>query len=405
MGMGCRVTSRIDVVVVLAMVTCAGGAVEANAQAEPERQQFQAFGALAGKLPGSAGAWAMFSGDGKRILTGDLFEVRVWDSATLRPMTEPLRHSGGIIPLGDARISDNGKMVVTVGSDGTARIWDANTGAPLQVLRHRDDGIRFARFSPDATRILTGGQDGQAKLWDVRTGREMLNLPLRGNVIYAVFSPDGTKILTISDRPKKDDRDWLEFEEACLWDAATGHNIQRHNVVDAFWPQPAAFSPDGTKFVTPLDDKSVIVWDTRTGKHLVSVDAWTMVGETRVVSFGPKGEGLLTSAGFGVRLFSAQSGERIAEFKVRGDPAQAIFSPDGGRILTAGKPGQVELWDAANGKALGFLQLPGRPVKDEQLPDFDIPAIAFSPDGSEILVGDRVANVTTVWKLAKAPQK
>ena len=104
--------------------------------------------------------------------------------------------------------------------------------------------VNSAVFSPDGTRIVTVSSDKTARLWDAATG-ELLHV-LQGHesifVYSAVFSPDGTRIVTASS-----DR------TARLWDAATGellHVLQGHeNSVNS-----AVFSPDGTRIVTASDD-------------------------------------------------------------------------------------------------------------------------------------------------------
>jgi WD40 repeat protein len=55
--------------------------------------------------------------------------------------------------------------VLTASADGTARVWDAQTGQPLTLpLEHRG-GVASAEFSPDGRRVLTAS--GEARLWDV----------------------------------------------------------------------------------------------------------------------------------------------------------------------------------------------------------------------------------------------
>ena len=45
--------------------------------------------------------------------------------------------------------------MVTASLDGTARIWDADSGAPLAILRGHGDVVVSAAFSPDGERVVT----------------------------------------------------------------------------------------------------------------------------------------------------------------------------------------------------------------------------------------------------------
>src|SRR5262249_39838640 len=69
--------------------------------------------------------------------------------------------------------SPDGKTVLTGSRDGTARLWDVQTGANLHTLSYQLDWVGDAIFSPDGKTILTGGLDGTAQLWDVQTGKRL----------------------------------------------------------------------------------------------------------------------------------------------------------------------------------------------------------------------------------------
>ncbi len=96
----------------------------------------------------------------------------------------------------------------------------------------------------------------------------------------------------------------------------------------------AASSPDGSRIVTASLDHTARLWDSE-GKHLA-----VLVGHTAEVR-------------------------------------HAAFSPDGSCIVTTSDDGTARLWDS-EGKQLAVL-VPGGGL-----------FAAFSPDGSRILLGDRV---------------
>jgi tetratricopeptide (TPR) repeat protein/tRNA A-37 threonylcarbamoyl transferase component Bud32 len=191
-----------------------------------------------------------------------------------------------------ASYSPDGTRIITASPDGTAKVWDAKTGAEILTLKGHENWVYWATFSPDGTRIVTASQD-TVKVWDARTGAEALTL--KGHtaaVRSAMFSPDGTRIVTASDDVT-----------AKVWDARTGAEIltlkgHTKNV----WS--AMFSPDGTRIVTASLDRTARVWDARTGAETL-----TLKGHTNMV-------------------FSA------------------MFSPDGTRIVTGCADGTARVWDA-----------------------------------------------------------
>src|SRR5262249_59486332 len=68
-----------------------------------------------------------------------------------------------------------GRLVLSASDDGTARVWEAQTGKLRFVLKHQDY-ITRASFSSDGRRIVTASQDRTAKVWDARTGTDIATL-------------------------------------------------------------------------------------------------------------------------------------------------------------------------------------------------------------------------------------
>jgi len=66
-----------------------------------------------------------------------------------------------------AAFSGDGKRVVTASSDKTARIWDADSGKEIAVLKGHDDSVSRAAFSGDGKRVVTASDDNTARIWDV----------------------------------------------------------------------------------------------------------------------------------------------------------------------------------------------------------------------------------------------
>ena len=65
---------------------------------------------------------------------------------------------------------------MTASWDGTAKVWDARTGAEILTLKGHTGPVISASFSPDGSRIVTASRDRTAKVWDAATGAEVLTL-------------------------------------------------------------------------------------------------------------------------------------------------------------------------------------------------------------------------------------
>ena len=97
------------------------------------------------------------------------------------------------------RVSPDGKRVVTASFDGTARIWNADSGQWLATLTGHQGIVWDAAFSPDGKRIVTASADNSVRVWDAITGEPLVVLTGSTDWVFtAAFSPDGTHIVTAS---------------------------------------------------------------------------------------------------------------------------------------------------------------------------------------------------------------
>jgi WD40 repeat protein len=144
-------------------------------------------------------------------------------------------------------------------------VWDVATGASLTELKgNTDPAVNLhtypflpnwsASFSPDGTRIVTLSWDYIARVWDAESGAGLSEL--KGHtqaVLSASFSPDGTRIVTASGDGT-----------ARVWDAVTGASLAELKWHDEHWNAwlAASFSPDGKRIVTTsMMDETARVWD------------------------------------------------------------------------------------------------------------------------------------------------
>jgi len=56
---------------------------------------------------------------------------------------------------------------VTSSLDKSARVWDAQIGAPLATFLTDGSEVQSAAFSPDGKRMVAASFDGVARIWDL----------------------------------------------------------------------------------------------------------------------------------------------------------------------------------------------------------------------------------------------
>jgi WD40 repeat protein len=230
---------------------------------------------------------AALSPDGETALTSsDDHTAQLWETATGKRRGLPMQHDGRIVV---AVFSPDGKNLLTATSD-TARLWDCATGKPRGTPLQHHGGVRVATFSMDGTKALTGSNDGRVQLWDATTG-QALHAPLKhGSPITVVASsPNGRLFLTGTINGT-----------AYLRDSATGESrgapLQHDAPVLA-----AAFNPDGKIVLTGSDDHLAQLWETGTGRRLG--EPLKHKDKVTIVKFSPDGRVALTGSWDGATRF------------------------------------------------------------------------------------------------------
>src|SRR5438874_13292901 len=88
-----------------------------------------------------------------------------------------------------AQFSPDGKRIATAAHDGTARLWDAQTGEPLTGVLKHDSQVDSVRFSADGKKIATASKDGAARVWDAQTGQLLKQFTSKFGGLGSATSP------------------------------------------------------------------------------------------------------------------------------------------------------------------------------------------------------------------------
>ncbi len=163
--------------------------------------------------PGMLITDATFSPGGRQVaIFSALGRPEIWDTGR-RKRVAKLKYpdTAGVVGPLKGRYSPDGRSIVTGGSDGVARVFNARTGRQEYAFRGHDGVVAGAAFSRDGQRALSFGFDGTARVWGPGGGELLALRGHDGSVTSAEFSPDGDRIVTGgADRTVR------------VWDAQTG---------------------------------------------------------------------------------------------------------------------------------------------------------------------------------------
>ncbi|WNG25631.1 hypothetical protein F0U62_17610 [Cystobacter fuscus] len=316
-----------------------------------------------------------FSPDGTKVLTVSKDNtVRIWrihgdphpPFFDLETNTSP-----------SATPSPDGSLIV-IATNNTAAIWRIEDKKQLAVLPDHKALVNSAVFSPDGTQILTASDDGSARLWRADgTGTPLVIQHSRQALTSAIFSPDGTHVLTVSS------------STARLWRANGEATSFVFPSPGKDYP-PAIFSPDGTHVLIISDDNIIRLWPiSDSGPTIVFSDHQ---GKVNTAVFSPDGSRLLiASADRTVRLWSIHGTDKSIALSGHTDEVNsAAFSSDGAFVLTASDDNTAILWRTDNGKELH--RYPGH--------QSEVFSAEFTPDGTRLITtsGD---GTTRLWPTDK----
>ncbi len=332
-----------------------------------------------------------FSPDGHTLMTIGGKEASLWDTASGK-LKQTLRGHAGNIRA--ATFSHDGNTIATASDDGTAKLWNPETGQVKATLdaynvkkyaRWRVVSRLLARaevlvsFSADGKRVLTAAHDQLTRLWDAKTGRliAVMSKNFRGK-----FSPSGRFIFTQRS----------DFTGTELWEAETGKlKVTMEGGDAAFSPNEqwlgfigyqgkrgllnlntlqvekplslnlndfvtwTGFSPDSETFVlaSGLHQHTAALVDTSAGTviadiPIVAKEGFDFVSDylkyAEQLSFHPSSRFLMGANQKLVRFWDTKSGQPITVINEARDPA--AFSGNGKFLVTTDKDKKsLSLWD------------------------------------------------------------
>jgi WD40 repeat protein len=363
--------------------------------------------------------FAQFLPDNQRLLTAAADgRLRVWQADEGRLLAESPSLNGRILTV---HWNDAGNRVVASAYPTNVVIWrPAEKVTELYILPHSNSVIS-ARLSPDGRFVVTADSDGIARVWDATTRRLLsdrlfsrdYSLTMSRDMLlnfYRASKQDDAPAQTATQAEPADSSgvafpSWFyDFPESRVWQGMPLTNVALTNSemrnylkhvawrvasVATLW---AEYSPDGKRIATASMDGTGRLWEAETGKELTP--ALTHLGPVHHIEFNRAGTRVATaSADHTARIWDATNRRPVTGSLAHNEPVEsAHFSPDGRKLVTVTSGGSLQVWDVVT----------GLPLMDPWAYGCAINEVAFSPDSQHLITGSE-DGYARLWELASPP--
>lgn len=276
--------------------------------------------------------YAVFSPDGKTIVSGSRNGITVWNLQT-HELSFQLRFADAEI-VGFA-FNPKGTVFGAGLSDGRIAFWDTNTWKLLQVLQDPNDSVTGLSWSPDGF-VFASTSMNKMTVWDINAGIPLCAIEKPED--YGVdIGWEGEQAIIASSALDLRSHDY----KIVLSDVATGKQL---SVLDGHTDRlrGTVWSPDGSMLASGSVDGKVIVWNAKTGEQLLVLSDISGGG----LDWSPDSKMLITGSSNGsMVIWDVSSGKQIQT--IDSTTGAAVWSPEGDVVaIIAG--GTITLWEIGN---------------------------------------------------------
>ncbi|BAZ00951.1 protein kinase [Tolypothrix tenuis PCC 7101] len=195
------------------------------------------------------------------------------------------------------------------------------------------------------------------------------------------ISPDGKTLASGSDD-----------KTIKLWNLKTGKQI-RTLTGHSHWVFSVAISPDGKTLASGSIDDTIKLWNLETGEQIRTLTGHS--GDVNSVAISPDGKTLVSGSINGtIELWNLETGEQIRTLDGHSSNVYSVaISPDGKTLVSGSVDKTIKLWNLKTGKEI-------RTLKGHSSTVF---SVAISPDGKTLVSGSG-DNTIKVWNLETGEQ-
>eukprot|EP00742_Colponemidia_sp_Colp-10_P005419 GILJ01005791.1.p1 GENE.GILJ01005791.1~~GILJ01005791.1.p1 ORF type:complete len:646 (-),score=96.73 GILJ01005791.1:200-2086(-) len=249
-------------------------------------------------------------------------------------------------------IGEEGKCIASGSSDNTIRIWNTESGSCVRVLEGHTSRIWDITSSRSGDCIASASGDSTVKVWGHGLNKPSATCQLsigghEGDVYSVRFHPGGNHLVTGGyDKTVR------------LFDVRTGALV-RTFAGHTSSVSRALFNPHGNLIISGSKDSTIKFWDIVSGVCIKTFSSY--LGEVTSLDLSANGALLLScSKDNSNRLWDLRMGRPVQRFKGHQNTSKNFvrvrFGPNEKVVVGGSEDGMIYLWDLQSGSILQRLR-------------------------------------------------